>query len=38
LEKGLKLMPTRVKIFTELNPEYLLRSSVAELIAKYKKK
>jgi len=38
LEKGLKLSPTKVKTFTDLNPEYLLRSSVAELIGKYKKK
>jgi len=37
LEKALKLMPSKSKIFTELNPEYLLRSSVTELIAKYKK-
>lgn len=38
LEKALKLSPVRAKIFTELNPEYLRRSSVAELIGKYKKK
>lgn len=38
LEKGLKISPTRVKLFTELNPEYLRRSSVTDLIAKYKKK
>jgi len=38
LEKGLKMSPARVKVFTELNPEYLLRSSVTEVIAKYKKK
>lgn len=37
LEKGLKMSPARVKIFTELNPEYLMRSSVADLITKYKK-
>jgi tetratricopeptide (TPR) repeat protein len=38
LETGLRAAPTRVKIFTELNPEYLRRASVAELIGKYKKK
>jgi tetratricopeptide (TPR) repeat protein len=38
LEKGLKVAPARVKIFTELNPEHMLRSSVTELIGKYKKK
>jgi len=37
LEKGLRLAPTKSKIFTELNPEHLLRNSVAEVIAKYKK-
>lgn len=38
LEKGLKLSAAKVKIFTELNPEFLLRSAVVELIAKHKKK
>jgi tetratricopeptide (TPR) repeat protein len=38
LEKGLKLSPTKVKTFTELNPEFLLRSAITELIGKYKKK
>lgn len=38
LEKALKLAPSKVKIFTQLNPEYLRRAAVAELIAKYKKK
>jgi tetratricopeptide (TPR) repeat protein len=37
LERGLKEAPTRVKIFTELSPEYLRRTSVTDLIAKYKK-
>lgn len=37
-EKALKLSPSKLKVFTSLNPEYLRRSSVAELIAKYKKK
>ncbi len=38
LEGALKTAPTRVKVFTELNPEYLRRSAVTELIGKYKKK
>ncbi len=38
LEKALKMSPGKVKIFTELNPEFLLRSSVTDLIGKYKKK
>lgn len=38
LEKGLKMSPTRSKIFTDLNSEYLLRSNVTDLIGKYKKK
>ena len=38
LEKGLRMTPARIKIFTELNPEYMLRSSITELIGKYKKK
>ncbi len=38
LEKGLKMLPARIKIFTELNPEFLLRNSITELIGKYKKK
>lgn len=38
LEKALKDAPRKLKIFTELNPEYLRRSAVTELIAKYKKK
>lgn len=38
LEKGLREAPTRSKIFTDLNPEYLRRTAVAELIGKYKKK
>jgi len=38
LEKALKEAPSRVKLFTELNPEYLIRSQVTELITKYKKK
>lgn len=38
LERALKLAPTKVKMFTVLNPEYLRRSSVSELIARYKKK
>ncbi len=38
LEKGLKAMPSKAKLFTELNPEFLRRSSVTDAIAKYKKK
>lgn len=38
LETALKETPTRVKLFTELNPEFLRRAVVTELIAKYKKK
>lgn len=38
LEKALKLAPTKSKTFTDLNPEYLRRTSVTDLISKYKKK
>jgi len=38
LDKALKAAPNRVKVFTGLNPEYLRRSAVTELIAKHKKK
>ncbi|MBS1644990.1 MAG: tetratricopeptide repeat protein [Bacteroidetes bacterium] len=38
LEKGLKEMPSKLKIFTELNPENLKRSAVVDLIGRYKKK
>ena len=38
LESALKDAPKKLKVFTELNPEYLLRAPVAELIARYKKK
>lgn len=38
LEQGLKAAPNRVKIFTELNPEFLRRTPVVELIGRYKKK
>jgi hypothetical protein len=38
LENGLKAAPAKVKMFTDMNPEYLLRTSVAELIGKYKNK
>jgi tetratricopeptide (TPR) repeat protein len=38
LEKALKAAPRRTKVFTELNPEYMRRTSVTDLIAKYKKK
>lgn len=36
LEQGLKLAPSKIKMFTELNPENLRRTSVTELISKYK--
>lgn len=38
LEKGLIAAPRRFKIFTGLNPEFLRRTNVSELIARYKKK
>lgn len=38
LERALKLAPTKVKMFTGLNSEYLRRNSVSELISRYKKK
>lgn len=38
LEKALKEAPAKAKIFTELNPEYLRRNAVAELLGKYKKR
>jgi tetratricopeptide (TPR) repeat protein len=38
LEQGLREAPSRVKIFTELNPEYLRRAAVVDMIGKYKKK
>jgi tetratricopeptide (TPR) repeat protein len=37
LEKGVKMAPTRVKTFTDLNPDFIRRASVTEVIAKYKK-
>ncbi len=38
LEKALKDTPKKLKVFTDLNAEYLLRAPVAELVARYKKK
>jgi tetratricopeptide (TPR) repeat protein len=38
LEKALKEAPKKLKVFTDLNSEYLLRAPVAELVARYKKK
>jgi tetratricopeptide (TPR) repeat protein len=38
LEKAMKEAPNKIKLFTGLNPEYLLRSGVAEMVSKYKKK
>ncbi len=37
LEKALRLAPRKLKLFTDLNPEYLMRASVSELISRYKK-
>jgi tetratricopeptide (TPR) repeat protein len=37
LERALKEGPAKAKLFTELNPEFILRSDIAELIGKYKK-
>jgi tetratricopeptide (TPR) repeat protein len=38
LEKGLQISVSKLKTFTELNPEYLRRSAVMDVIAKHKKK
>ncbi|MBL7692030.1 MAG: tetratricopeptide repeat protein [Flavipsychrobacter sp.] len=38
LETALEMAPKKLKLFTELNPEFLMRPSVADLIAKYRKK
>ena len=38
LEDGLKEAPKKLKVFTDLNPEYIVRAPVAELIGRYKKK
>lgn len=38
LEKGLVMAPGRAKLFIDLNPEYLRRTAVSDLISKYKKK
>src|ERR1043165_3253444 len=38
LELGLREAPTRIKIFTELNPENLRRAQLLDLIGRYKKK
>lgn len=38
LGKGLAISPAKVKIFTDLNPEYLRRNAVADMLARYKKK
>lgn len=37
LEAALKEAPSKYKVFTNLNPEYLQRTAVADLIGKYKK-
>lgn len=38
LENALQSSPTRLKVFTELNPAFTRRNAVVELIGKYKKK
>lgn len=38
LEKALSAAPQRIKLLTDLNPELLQRKSVADLVAKYKRK
>ncbi|RYD53022.1 MAG: tetratricopeptide repeat protein [Sphingobacteriales bacterium] len=38
LEQALSGAPNRLKIFTDLNPDYLRRSAVSELVARYKRK
>ncbi len=38
LESALEDAPQKVKLFTELNPEFLRRAPVAELISRYKSK
>jgi tetratricopeptide (TPR) repeat protein len=38
LENGLQESISKLKIFTQLNPDFIKRNAVAELIAKYKKK
>jgi tetratricopeptide (TPR) repeat protein len=38
LEAALRLAPNKNKFFTELNPEFIRRASVSDLIGKYKKK
>ncbi len=38
LEAGLKFAPSRIKIFTDLNPEFMRRTAVVDLISKYKEK
>ncbi len=38
LEEGLADKPQRVKVFTELNPDYMRRPQVVELIGRYKNK
>lgn len=37
LEKALGMSSSKVKLFTELNPEYLMRGPIVELIARHKK-
>lgn len=37
LQRALYMSPSKVKVFAELNPEYLMRPQIAELVSKYKK-
>jgi len=37
LEKGLTAAPGKIKQFTELNPDYLKRTTITEMIARHKK-
>ncbi|MCC6186471.1 MAG: tetratricopeptide repeat protein [Chitinophagaceae bacterium] len=38
LENGLSTSLTKLKLFTQLNPDFIKRTNVADLISKYKKK
>lgn len=38
LENGLKMAPAKAKMFLDLNPDFLCRTSVTDLVTRYKKK
>ncbi len=38
LENGLEEAPSKIKMLTEINPEIMQRKSVADLVARYKRK